>query len=288
MLGDFADPFVIRVEDAYYAFATGTRANHLQLARSTDLSSWTALSDPLPRLAVWASTEPGLTWAPSVLARPNGYVLYYTTRDRASGFQCISRARAERAEGPYVDETARPWICQTASCGSIDPSPYVAADGVRLLWKSDANSDACKGTPKIWSQRLSDDGLELVGNPTALITLDAPWEGTIVEGPSMLSHDGKHVLLYSANWYDSDRYAIGWASCATPEGPCTKAPAPMFGSRGAILGPGGQEIFSDRDGKTWLAFHAWSMPHSSYAAGGARSLRIAPLEFDGDTPIVRE
>jgi len=135
---DFADPFVARVDDSYYAFATGARGAHLQLARSNDLVAWTLLSDPLPTLPRWAAQRDGLTWAPSVLARASGFVLYYTTRDSASGFQCISRARAARPDGPYADESPRPLVCQTSLCGSIDPSPFVAADGtVHLLWKSD-------------------------------------------------------------------------------------------------------------------------------------------------------
>src|SRR5690348_6215031 len=79
-LGDFADPFVLKAGGAYYAFATGAQGQHLQVARSGDLADWTPLHDPLPRLPAWARDDGGLTWAPSVLARPDGYVLYYTTR----------------------------------------------------------------------------------------------------------------------------------------------------------------------------------------------------------------
>src|SRR4051812_11765434 len=67
--GDFADPFVLRAGGAYYAFATGARGGHLQLARSPDLASWTMLDEALPDLPAWAARGDGLTWAPSVLAR---------------------------------------------------------------------------------------------------------------------------------------------------------------------------------------------------------------------------
>src|SRR5687767_2274258 len=103
--GDFADPFVLRARGHYYAFATGARGSHLQVAKSRDLKSWTVARDPLPALPAWADKAAGFTWAPAVLPRGASYVLYYTTRERASGFQCISRAVAERPGGPYVDRS---------------------------------------------------------------------------------------------------------------------------------------------------------------------------------------
>ena len=79
---------------------------------------------------------------------------YYTARHLASGFQCISRAIADRPEGPYVDTSTRPFVCQVAGseslCGSIDPSPFVDTNGKSyLLWKSDENSNSCKTAPRI-------------------------------------------------------------------------------------------------------------------------------------------
>jgi beta-xylosidase len=287
--GDFADPFMLQAGGSYYAFATGAEGQHLQVARSRDLKAWTPLRDPLPRLAAWARDTDGLTWAPSVLARADGYVLYYTTRDAASGFQCISRAVARQPAGPYVDRSARPMICQTELCGSIDPSPFVDRDGAAyLLWKSDENSLACRTAPRIWSQRLSDDGRKLVGRPRALIERDRDWEGQIVEGPSMALHDGRYYLFYSANWYASSEYAIGYATCDGPTGGCTKVTvgAPFLASSGPALGPGGQELFTGADGALWMAYHAWTAPRTTYAQGGARSLRLARIDFrDGGQPL---
>jgi beta-xylosidase len=281
-LGDFADPFMLQVGGTTYAFATGAHGQHLQVARSRDLTAWRPLRDPLPRLPAWAKDGGGLTWAPSVLARDGGYVLYYTTRDAASGFQCISRAVAGQPAGPYVDGSSRPMICQTALCGSIDPSPFVDRDGAAyLLWKSDENSLACRTAPRIWSQRLSDDGRGLVGQPHALMERDRDWEGQIVEGPSMALHDGRYYLFYSANWYASSAYAIGYATCQGPTGGCTKVTlgAPFLASSGGTLGPGGQELFTGADGALWMAYHAWTAPRTTYEQGGARTLRLARLDF---------
>lgn len=291
--GDFADPFVLATSDGYYAFATGTRGSHLQVARSRDLDRWTRAADPLPALPAWARDEAGVTWAPSVLPRNDGYVLYYTTRDRRSGYQCISAARAAHPQGPYLDRSSRPLVCQVdagaALCGSIDASPFVdGARGAYLLWKSDENSQRCRTAPRLWSQRLSEDGLSLVGQPAALMARDRAWEGDIVEAPSMTAHDGRYYLFYSGNWYASSRYAVGYATCAGPLGPCAKVTvaAPFLGSTGTALGPGGQELFTATDGTLWMAYHAWTAPRTDYAHGGARSLRLARVGFDAQGPAL--
>jgi beta-xylosidase len=284
---DFADPFVFRDESQYYAFATGVGERHLQIARSSDLHSWAVLGDALPRLPGWAASAPGYTWAPSILKRASGYVLYYSAREASSGFQCISRATSSAPQGPYQDDSARPFVCQssgeTAMCGSIDPSPFVGSDGAAyLLWKSDENGSPCNAPSHLWSQRLSEDGLAVVGAPSALLVADQAWEARLIEGPSMWLHDGRYYLFYSANWYESARYAIGYATCAGPAGPCTKktTEGPLVYSGADALGPGGEEFFTDSSGTTWMAYHAWNAPKASYAGGSARSLRLAPVHFD--------
>jgi beta-xylosidase len=295
---DFADPFVLHEGADFYAFATGARGLNFQVAQSRDLASWTLLADALPKLASWASTEPGYTWAPAILPRRDRYVLYYTARHKASGFQCISRAVAAAPAGPYVDDSTEPFVCEIGDpkangagsrCGSIDPSPFVDGDGrVFLIWKSDENSAACHAPTHLWSQPLSDDGLDLSGEPALLLTMDQAWETPIIEGPSMVRRAEGYYLFYSANWYDSARYAIGYAKCTGARGPCTKATTngPLLQSGGADLGPGGQEFFTDGSERTWMAYHAWTAPHAAYASGGARTLRLAPVVFEGGAPRV--
>ncbi len=290
---DFADPFVLREGTTYYAYATGTGGAHLQMATSTDLTTWTRGADPLPVLPSWSVQAGHLTWAPSVVKRDGRWVLYYTTADASSGFQCIGRAVATRPEGPFVDDSPRPLICQTVGemrlCGSIDPSPFVDADGkLYLLWKSDENASACRAAARLWSQRLTDDGLATMGAASALVATDRPWEAPLVEGPSMWRDGGTLHLFYSANWYESASYAIGHARCDSPLGPCAKTSVdgPLVASDGATLGPGGQELFADLGGGVWMAHHAWTAPATSYGSGGARSLRLARVTFAGGMPRI--
>jgi beta-xylosidase len=288
--GDFADPFVLRDGDAYYAFATGAAGKHVQVARSRDRVRWATLADGLPRLPAWAIDGFGRTWAPSVIRRGERFVLYYTAPFAETGFQCVSRAMAKKAEGPYVDDSTAPLVCERQLCGAIDPSPVLDTDGhPYLLWKSDENALPCHGVARIWSQPLSEDGLTVMQSPVEVLTMDRDWERPLIEGPSMVAKNGRYFLFYSANWYESANYAIGYATCVSPLGPCEKKTmdAPLFGSAGALLGPGGQELFEDRNGSTWMVFHAWTAPYATYAAGGARSLRFARVNFDSGVPQIQ-
>ncbi len=288
---DFPDPFVMREGNVYYALATNAHGHNIQAAVSTDLLTWTQLPDALPRLPSWASRTSRLTWSPSVLKRGEKYILYYTTRDASSAFQCISRAVASQPAGPYEDDSKAPLVCQVSGaetlCGSIDPSPFVDANGVAYLyWKSDENSLSCQTAPRVWVQRLNAAGLQLEGTAVSLLSMDRAWEGHIIEGPAMLLQDGSYFLFYSANWYASANYAVGYATCQTPVGPCKKVTIdePWLKSAGSSLGPGGQEFFRDVTGQPYIAYHAWSAPNTTYTVGGVRSLRVEPIAVVGGVP----
>ena len=175
-------------------------------------------------------------------------------------------------------------------CGSIDPSPFVGSDGAVHTAVEERREWLPRKAPShLWSQRLSEDGLAVVGTPSALLVADQAWEARLIEGPSMWLHDGTYYLFYSANWYESARYAIGYATCAGPAGPCTKKTTdhPLVYSGADALGPGGEEFFTDSSGATWMAYHAWNAPDASYAGGSARSLRLAPVRFDSGPLIGR-
>ena len=238
----------------------------------------------MPSLAAWA--RPGLTWAPGVLARAGHFVLYYTARDRVSDRQCIGRAVSASAAGPFVDDSSAPIVCQAAMGGSIDASPFLDANGQPwLTWKNDGN--CCNLAVGLWSQRVSDDGRELVGSPALILSHDQAWESPLIEGSSMLATNGKYYLLYSANWWESANYAVGYAVCDGPQGPCVKPKnGPIMAQRGAVAGPGGQAFFRDAAGKLWIAYHAWTAPNTSYASGGARGMRIDPIAIIDGVPQV--
>lgn len=280
--GDFADPFVLQIDDIYYAYATNTFGANVPLMGAVSGARGNYLGDVLPNLPAWS--EPGHVWAPSVSRVGADYVLWYSTRHSASGRQCISAARSDHPAGPFVDDSTEPLICDFIGGGSIDPSPVFDYDGsLWLLWKSDGN---CCGRPTvIYSQRLTPDGMAIAGDPVELIRNDLWWERDVVEGPTMAYGSSGYHLLYSANRWDTDKYTVGHATCESVVGPCVKDPDPWLASYNGAWGPGGPEFVTDADGWTGLlVYHAWTAPGVGYP-DGARGLFVAELQLVAGVPV---
>jgi beta-xylosidase len=287
--GDFPDPSILLVGRAYWAYSTGSAGRNLQVMQSSDLTTWTAPSDPLPVLPAWASS--GRTWAPSVIRLGGSYVMYYTVRDAALGIQCISVATSATPGGQFVDRSSDPLICQTADGGSIDPNAYrdPRSGTVYLVWKSDDNS--LGRNTHIWAQPLGADGQSMAAGsaPSLLLTESAAWQSPSVEGPTIIFYGGRYYLFYGANNYDTASSGIGYATSPSLLGAYANQSVngPWLASTGGAQGPQGPMIFTDASGTTRMAFAAW-YGKVGYENGGARSLWIGTLSFNlSGTPALR-
>jgi len=281
--GDFPDPFLLRWRGKAIAYATNAGGRNVQLAISNDLRRWRRLNrDALPRLPGWAAE--GFTWAPEVIALGDVYHLYFTARERASGRQCIGVARAAGPLGPFVSTAKAPLVCQRQEGGTIDASPFRDAGGALfLLFKNDGNRI---GAPsRLYAARLRADGQALAGAPVALLANDRPWQGAVIEAPTLVRRHG-YWLFFSGGDYGWPRgapaspYAIGVARCAGPLGPCTPAPRPILASRTApcLSGPGHQAVLRWH-GRDYLAFHAWDARPGCKRGAPVRRLHLARLDW---------
>lgn len=274
---DFPDPFVLTVGADEYAFATNSGGGNIQgLKRQAD-GSWGTFGDALGQFPAWAGW--GRTWAPSVLARPGGFVMYYTVREATTGHQCVSRATATSPGGPYVDTSTTPLQC--SSRDAIDAEPVVGADGTPvLMWKYERPST-------IVARQLSPDGLSFAGPEHQLLGVTQGWEGGNVEAPSMLVTPTGSWLFFSANDWNTRRYATGVVHCEGPLGPCDRAAAgPLLASHDPIVGPGGGSVFREPTGEYRLAFHAYREPNVGYPAN--RLLFIGRIDLLSGRPVVVE
>ncbi|GAA4605107.1 beta-xylosidase [Actinoplanes octamycinicus] len=281
---NFPDPGVIEADGTWYAYGTNNATDNVPLLTSTDLEHWTPAGDVLPEVGSWA--QRGNTWAPEVVRTDAGkYVLYYTARWSKADRQCIGAAVADTPAGPFVDPSDRPLICQDADGGSIDASPYRHTDGsLYLYWKNDGNHI---GKPTfLYGQKLTPDGLSLTGDPVQLMVNDKPWQAHVIEAPQMVRHDDKLYLFYSANAFDTDRYAVGYATCDTPLGPCHDAPEnPILASFPQAAGPGHSYLVTKADGSTWLLYHAWP-PDSIGSVSPGRQLWLSRVDWPDGKPVV--
>lgn len=128
------------------------------------------------------------------------------------------------------------------------------------------------------SQQLTPDGTAFAPGttPVALLTRSQAWEGAVVENPSMVRFAQRYWLLYSGNDWRGRRYAVGYATCTGPLGPCTKpTSSPLLAAGNGIAGPGGADAFRAKDGTLRLAYAAWDAGR----VGGShpRRLHVARL-----------
>lgn len=275
---NFPDPFILKVGNTYHGYATNSASANVPHATSRDLVRWEVAGDAMPALPNWA--RGGRTWAPEVARVGGNYVLYFTAQDAESGRQCVGAAASASPAGPFRDSSGRPLVCQVGEGGSIDASPFRDADGkLYLLWKNDGN--CCNQATNIYIQPLDATGLRLTGKETALIQNFALWEGNVIEAPTLHREGGVYYLLYSAGPFDSDLYAVGYATASKVTGPYRKAPEnPILVSKGAVAGPGHQTVITDGAGRTWLAYHAWTAGQIGDAVG-YRSMRLDRVTFGG-------
>ena len=280
---DFPDPDSLKVGDTYYAYATNAGSINIQAAKSTDLVHWQLLRDALPVLPAWS--QPNNTWAPEVTTTADGksYVMYFAAQMSGGRYECIGVATSATPDGRFRSPAKEPLICPQDLGGAIDPASFTDSDGTRyLLWKNDGN--CCGAATWLWIQRISDDGLTLLDQPHQLIKEDLLWEGNVIEAPTLWKHGSKYYLFYSANAYNSIKYAVGYAVAASIFGPYTKAPEPLLQSKmdkpPLVIGPGGQDITVDAQGRTWMLYHTWDNSVSY------RTLNIDRLDWQGDTPVL--
>jgi beta-xylosidase len=290
---DRPNPFVLVANGGYYLYSSAPSilVNNIPVQFSTDREHWGPISDALPVLPAWANG--GGTWAPDVRWVGGRYVMYFTAlvKWQPAKTECIGTATASTPAGPFTPSQA-PWpgapgllVCQTDHRGSIDPRTFIDSMGTMWLdWKSDDNADT-EGTShtSIYAQRLSSDGLGLVGPATVILTADQPWEGRIVEAPQMVLWSHRYWLFYSGNWFNQPYYAIGMAECAGPSGPCSKpSPRPFLASNAQGQGPGESSLFSDDNG-LWIVYGPLAV---RYRTDTPRPVALAHIAFDASGPYL--
>jgi xylan 1,4-beta-xylosidase len=267
-----ADPHVIRIDDAYYLYAT-THGRGYDVFVSRNLVHWenkgSVFDDPR-----------GGAWAPDVFHDPTDgkFYLYYTDSvdvERSRGASTdhlrakqVGVAVADSPLGPFVDK-------KVLFAGSIDGHMFRDDDGQYYLFYVEIADGF-----RIMLQPM-DDPLTPRGEPIEIMRPDTPWEtaaGEVTEGPWMIKRNGLYYLMYSGSGADTPNYAVGYATASNPLGPYKKyAGNPIAKGDGErIFGPGHHSVVNGPDGKLWMVYHQKYSPRVSYR----RFIAIDPMWFD--------
>lgn len=274
---NIGDPYVLKDGDTYYMYATSEPSIGYKVWTSTDFESWEDQGlayDHREQEDKWAFRD---FWAPEVIEYNEEFIMIYSAR-AFDGSLSISLAKSDSPLGPFVDYA----IDIIPYEGSyIDGHIFVDEDDgeAYLYYVKDNYENIIDGDhiSHIYVQEMNADLSAVEGEPVFLLGPDQPWEGVGEdyqwnEGPFVLERDDTYYLMYSANFYASPEYAVGYATSDNPMGPFTKSEHnPILSSdlENGVSGPGHNSVTVGPDGETLLAvYHIHTSPE--YPSGDRR------------------
>ena len=196
--------------------------------------------------------------------------MYYAAPSRNNSVHCIGAAKSDSVTGPYIPQN-NPLACPISDGGAIDPVSFQDPNTAfqYVLYKVDGNSldphpqsATCGGPDKdgnyhptpIMLQRVrKDDGVTTIGS--AVQVLDrGPYDGPLIEAPSMFYKDGIYFLFFSSNCYSTDYYDISYATSNNIEGPYIKTSMALITTEDGygVRAPGSVDV--NKSGSL-IAFH---------------------------------
>jgi len=263
-----ADPFILLHEGVYYAYGTGYKHGfHVYVSR--DLATWEKA--PAPALGMDDSYGTRKFWAPEVFYRDENktFYMFYTAEEHL----CVATAKSPL--GPFKQDTKKPMRAERA----IDSTLFVDDDGTAWLYFV----IVADGQNIIWGAELERDWVTFKAGkaPFRCIVAEREWEllqGRVAEGPSVFKRDGVYYMMYSANHFLNQGYAVGYATATSPRGPWKKADANPILKKppNGLVGVGHGAPFVDAKGNYQYVFHA----HASAEAVQPRKMYIAPMSID--------
>jgi len=279
--GYFADPFVWKHADTYYAIGTGeleatgnSVGKIFSILRSADLFHWQFTSNALVRPDASLGTH---FWAPEVAFADGQFHLYYSVGFHDKNHQ-IRVAMADTPIGPYEDcgkTLLDPKDCPFA----IDPHPFLDEDGQWYLFYArdflDFEKNFRPGTALMAARMRSMTELVDSGHTILRARHDwqrfqenrlmygREWDLHTLEGPCVRKHDGRYFCFYSGGRWETQSYGVDYALADHVLGPYSdegneEGPRVLRSVPGEMLGPGHNSIAVGPDDETeYIIYHAW-------------------------------
>lgn len=287
----FGDPYVLHTKGKYYMYGTGAGAkNGFAAYTSTNLVDW----QPLGQVFYGDSGRSwGIHsfWAPEVYEVKNKYYMFYSAQwkynpaNDLENFK-IGVAVADKPEGPFVNISDKPLF--DPGYPIIDANVFFDDNGKMYLYYSRAcykhpvkSEIADLAKQKGWYNEIEESwvyGVQLKPDfsgviakpvlllrpPVSMSDKQAEWESRSVtsrevnrrwtEGSVTFKKDNTYYIMYSANHFAGQNYAVGYATSKSPLGPFKKAANnPVLQKNtakgGTVTGTGHNSITYSPDGK---------------------------------------
>ncbi len=287
----FGDPYVLLASDGrYYMYGTGGVKDGFGCYVSDNLVDWeykgAVYQGNTPES--WAKSN---FWAPEVYEKDGKFYMFFSAdwkvnpNDELENF-LIGVAVSDSPTGPFVEISDEPLF--NPGYPIIDANVFKDDDGKfylyfsRCCYKHPVESEIADWAKEqgmfdeieeswVYGIELSPDFKSVIGEPVLLLRppvsmsdQQAEWESRSVtsgevnrrwtEGSFLIKRDGVYYMMYSANFFGGENYAVGYATSDSPLGPYTKASNnPVLEKNtakgGIVTGVGHNSITWSRDGK---------------------------------------
>ena len=314
----FGDPFILHAADGkFYMYGTSGDIRGFRVCVSDDLVTWQKGDVVYDGNASAWGTD--CFWAPEVYERDGRYYLFFSAnwRHNPNGdletFR-IGVAVADSPSGPFSDLYDRPVF--DPGYPVIDANVLWDDDGrvylyySRCCYKHPVESELSawardKGLfdeieeSWVYGVEMKPDFSGVIGEPGALLTPppsasdpQTGWESRSVtagevnrrwtEGSYAFKENGTYYMMYSANFYGGQHYAVGYATAGSPLGPFVKSSDnPVLEKNadkgGEVTGTGHNMVLKLPGGGMYCVYHGRTAP-----TGDARMVFIDPMEVTED------
>ena len=277
----FADPYVWKVRDTYYAIGTGeseasghTLGKVFPILQSADFFQWQFASSALVRPDPQLGTN---FWAPEVAEDRRTFYLYYSVGHGDKNHQ-LRVATSDAPQGPYHD-LGKALLDPKLSPFAIDPHAFRDDDGEWYLFYArdflDSSGEARPGTALMVAKMKSMTELEGAGVPVLRARsewqrFDARrlmygqlWDWHTLEGPFVVKRQERYYCFYSGGRWENDTYGVDYGVADRVTGPYSddgneSGPRVLRTEPGQVIGPGHNSIVTGPDGETqYIVYHAW-------------------------------
>lgn len=287
----FGDPYILLASNGkYYMYGTGGGAVEGFSAYSSDnLVDWDYEGQ-----VYQGNTKDSWTvsnfWAPEVYERNGEYFMFFSAdwkfnpTNELENFR-IGVAKSDSPTGPFTDISDKPLF--DPGYPIIDANVLIDGDKAYLYYSRCCYKNPVKSEIADWAKEegmfdeieeswvygveMSPEFDTIIGTPVLLLrppvernNAQAEWESRSVtsgevnrrwtEGSFIFKHDEKYYMMYSANYFGGEHYAVGYATSDHPLGPFIKAPNnPVLqknnDSGGIVSGTGHNSITWSKDGE---------------------------------------
>lgn len=308
-----ADPAIYKYQsggvDTWYLYCTSDalyagdpNPHYINIFESSNLAQWTYVGNAFAGLPSWANVSGASLWAPAIKYFNGQFYLYYaaSASSLAGGASAIGVGTSASPAGPFVDSGSPVVEPEVASncCGgayrsTIDPDEIQDASGQRwILFGS--------FTGGLFVRKLSADGLTSDASSEVQVAMDNRYEG----GNWWYSNGYYYLFASATNCCNGplSGYGVFVGRATSPAGPYLDAQGvsmtatnvggtPVLRMNGnSVVGPGGNVIFADESGQTYILYHG-ILSGSPYYAGNvgytARPGFIDALDWVNGWPVVR-